>query len=343
MPNTYVKTPKRIALALARLHQKANYSNLITRIGGEQFVGALNDRLDYELPGLTIARDYTWRDRIDPIIFDEISRAKGQVKLDTHVYSGNRFTDEEEKLDLDSYALQILFPQVDAVASRLDGKVVAAMLAADPAVTNLKIGPDSTVPGVGSVDDPDGKSVLRQALAIKAACDAAGMPDQGRYLLAGANAFSYLVGSEALLKYDLTAATTAFRQGVFGRIANMDVADGTAVLDDNKFVVLHPTWGVLANVAPSVPRGVAWGARQTYKGWDLRVIRDYDPNYLSDRSIVSTFTGITEIKDQYARHTTATAAAANDGSSAGDPIVTNGELTLTGKNVRIAFGDFVAA
>jgi hypothetical protein len=341
--NTYYKTPGRIALALARLHQKANYANLITRINGERFVGALNDRLDWSLPGLTIARDYTWRDRLGPIIFDEIARAKGQVKLDTHVYNGIRFTDEEETLDLTSYGREILFPQVDAVASRLDGKVVTAMIGADPAVTTLKFGPAASVPGNDGVADPKGENALRQALAVKALCDAAGMPDDGRYLLAGASTFSYLAGSKALQTYDTTHAVTAFRRGVFGRIANMDVADGTAVLDDAKFIVLHPTWGVLANVAPVVPQGVTWGARRSYEGWDLRVVRQYDLNYLSDRSVVSTFTGITEVKDQYQRHTTASAATANDGSSAGDPIVVDGELQLTGKNVRIAFGDYVAS
>lgn len=342
MPNTYYKTPERIALAVARLHQKANFSNLITRINGERFVGALNDRLDWQLPGLTIARDYTWRDRISPIIFDEIARAKGQVKLDTHVYNGIRFTDEEEKLDLTSYASEILFPQVDAVASRLDGKTMTAMQNADPAVTTLTLGPAAANPGNDGVADPKGENLLRQALAVKAACDAAGMPDSGRYLLAGADTFSYAAGSAALQKYDSSQAQTAFRQGVFGRIANMELVDGTAVLPDTDFIVLHPSWGVLANVAPSVPPSVYWGARQTYQGHSLRVVRQYDVDYLSDRSVVSTFTGISEVKDQYARHTAQTAADANDGSQAGDPIVVDGELQLTGKNVRIAYGTFTS-
>jgi len=341
MPNTYYKTPGRVALAVARLHQKANFSNLITRINGERFVGALNDRLDWSLPGLTIARDYTWRDRVDPIIFDEISRAKGQIKLDTHVYSGVRFTDEEEKLDLASYGREILFPQVDAVATRLDGKTITAMKNADPAVTTLEIGPGDSVAANAGTADPKGENLLKQALAVKAACDAAGMPDTGRYLLAGANAFSYIVGSSALTKYDISQAQTAFRRGVFGLLSNMEVVDGTSVIDDNDFIVLHPSWAVLANVAPNVPQGVTWGGRRTYQGWELRVVRQYDLSYLSDRSVVSTFTGISEVKDQYSRHTAQTAATANDGSQAGDPVVVDGELQLTGKNVRIAYGSFV--
>lgn len=338
MPNTYLKTEGRIALALARLHQAANFSNLVTRIDGNGFVGALNDRLWFEFPGVTIARDYTWRQRLDPIIFDEIARTKQYVKLDTHTYQGVRFTDEEEKLDLDSYARQILFPQVDALATKLDTKTVTALRAADWAVTTLELGPSA-----GSVTgDEVGDTALKQALKVKAALDAAGCPDGGRFLIAGANTFVWLVGSKALKDYDVNQATTAFRRGVFGIIAGMEVVDGTGILGDDEFVVVHPSWGVLANVAPSVPTGVTWGVRQQYQGWSLRAVRQYDLSYLSDRSVVSTFTGITEVKDQYQRHTAGTAATANDGSVAGDPIIVDGEPQFTGKNVRGGSGTFQA-
>ena len=72
-------------------------------------------------------------------------------------------------------------------------------------------------------------------------------------------------------------------------------------------------------------------------------MRQYSLDYLTERSVVSTFTGITEVKDQYARHTTNSANAANDGSVAGDPIIVDGEPTFTGKNVRGASGTYQAA
>src|SRR5690606_5791192 len=110
---------------------------------------------------------------------------------------------------------------------------------------------------------------------------------------------------------------------------------GSDLVGDNDIFVIHPSWNVLANASPYVPDGVAWGARQTYSGWSLRVVKDYDVNYLTDRSVVNTFWGLNPIEDEPQVHTTSSATTAGNGFEAGDPVVDeDGLLTLTGKNVR---------
>lgn len=334
MANTYLKTEKRIQLALAELYRRANFSNLVTRIDGNGFVGALNDTLWYETKGVTKARDYEWRKRTRPIIFDEIYRNKLPIKLNKHMTQGVKFTSEEEKFDLESYRRDILVPQVEAVVERFDAKVVAALLAADWAVTNLAI---------VATGDPNGERALAQALNVKRKLDAAGTPANGRQLVAGAEVFNWLANSAALQKYDPAQAQTVFRQGVFGRIAGMDLVDGSQILGDNDFRVVHPSWAVLGNASPVVPDGVPWGIRGRYNGWDLRIVRQYDINYDTERSLVSTFWGVSEIKDQYARYTSATIGTATDGSEVGDIIIVDGETTFTGKNVRGGSGVFTPA
>jgi hypothetical protein len=332
VPNIYLKTEQRIQLALAELYRRANFSNLVTRFDGNAFIGALNDTVHYTLKGVTKARDYEWRTRTQPIVFDEIYRTKLNIVLNQHMTQGVKFTSEEEKLDLTSYRREILVPQVEAVAERFDSKITTALRAADWEITDLAL---------VATGDAEGASALRQALAIKARLDGQGTPANGRRLIAGANPFAWLAASDALQKYDTEQAQTVFRRGVFGRIAGMDLVDGSQDLDENEFIVAHPSWAVMANLAPDVPAGAAWGARDTYEGWSLRVVRQYDINYDVDRSLVSTFWGLTEVKDQYARHTTASAASANDGSEKGDIIVVDGAPTFTGKNVRGAKGTFV--
>lgn len=334
MANTYLKTEKRIQLALAELYRRANFSNLVTRIDGNGFVGALNDTLWYETKGVTKARDYEWRKRTRPIIFDEIYRNKLPIKLNKHMTQGVKFTSEEEKFDLESYRRDILVPQVEAIADRFDSKVVTALLAADWAVTDLVI--DAT-------GDPQGDRALVQALRVKRRLDAVGTPQNGRQLIAGANAFSWLAASNALQKYDPAQAQTVFRQGVFGRIAGMDLVDGSQILDDNDIRVVHPTWAVLANASPVVPDGVPWGIRGRYQGWDLRLVRQYDINYDTERSLASTFWGVSEIKDQYARYDKTNIGTATDGSEVGDIIIVDGETTFTNKNVRGGKGSFIPA
>ncbi len=332
MPNHIYgnKPKKRAQLAIAALQAMSDLSNFITRIDGGQFVGALGDRVYHQLEAVTRARDYEWRTRNAPIVMDEIFTQEISILLNEHTYSGNKFTDEEERMDLESYAREILAPQVRAVTRRLNAKILPALKAAPFKVTNLN---------AAAADDP-----FDWALGAQATLDAQGTPADGRVLLVGANAFRWLVKSDALLKYDAEQARTVFRRGAFGEIADFQVAKH-ASLGPNDIFAIHRSWAVMANVAPVVPSGAAWGERVQAGGYGLRVIRDYDPNFLSDRSVVSTFTGISSINDELERHTESSAAAANsagDSALVGDPVIdfTAKTLKTTGKNVRGAKGTF---
>lgn len=334
MPNhAYPKTEKRVQLALKALLQLSDLSDMVTRIDGGQFVGALGDEVFHTLDAATRARDYEWRTRNAPIVMDEIFRNKIAVRLTDHTYSGNKFTDEEEKLDLTSYSREILAVQVRALVRRLNNKVQTALSTAPFKIVNL---------AAATADDPFDK-----ALEWQAALDDQGTPDDDRILLLGSAAFRWMAKADGIVKYDTEQARTVFRKGVFGEVAGFQVKKST-VLGPNEIYALDRSWAVMANVAPVVPDGATWGARLQADGYGLRVIRDYDAAYLSDRSIVSTFTGISSVNDEYERHTTASAATANtagDSAQKGDPVFdfTNKVIKLTGKNVRGAKGTFTPA
>lgn len=332
MPNIYIKPEKRAALAVASLHQQSRYGGLVTRFDGNAFVGARNDTLYYETDGVTIARDYEFRKRTNPVIFDEIYKTRLQITLDQHMTQGVKFTDEEEKFDLESYQREILRPQVQAIARKFDAKIATALTN----YTGFKTTNHSIAPGT----DVEGKSALREALKLKAKADADGVPAGRRILLAGANVFAWFAASSAVVTYDPAAAKTVFREGLFGRIAGMDLFDASQLLGENEFIVLDPSWAVLANASPMVPAGIPWGARSTYEGWSLRVIRAYDVSYATERSLVNTFWGLNPIADEFQRHTAATAATAADGSEKGDVVIVDGAPVLTGKNVRGLRGTF---
>jgi hypothetical protein len=63
---------------------------------------------------------------------------------------------------------------------------------------------------------------------------------------------------------------------------------------------------------------------------------DFDRN----GQVIHTYWNIEQIKDDIQRHTRESAASANDGSVAGDPVITNDALVLTNKNARMAKGTF---
>lgn len=337
MPNTYLKPQQYVELTLAELYQRSNLSNLVTRFSGEQFVGTLNDTLIYKTKGVTKARDYEFRTRTRPIVFDEIYRNQLPITLDQHMTVGNQWTDEERKFDLQSLRREIAVPMADAMVERFDAKILARIQSASWAVTDLNV----DVSDLLAANTAD-TAALAGALSIRAKLNAAGTPRDNRFLILGANAFNYFALSPALLKYDTSQALNVFRQGVFGKIADMEVVDGTGIIGDNDIVALHPSWAVLANAAPENPESLSFSVRSSFEGYSARLAAQFDLQYATDRLLLNTFWGISEIKDQYSRWTAGDIASATDGSEVGDIKIVDGQTVFTGLNARGGKGTFSA-
>lgn len=335
MPNTYIKPEKYVSLALAMLERDTVLPNIVTRYDGNGFVGAQDDTVTIRTDGITKARDYEFRTRTNPIVMDEIYRNAWDIKLDTHTYSAVGITDEELTLDITSFAEEVLSPQLVAIRERLEGKVVTALGAAPFKITDLD---------AAEADDP-----YRWAVGARSRLNSQGTPRAGRILLVGSDVEPWLLSNPSMVTMDPTAATTAFREAQLGRMAGFTLMS-SELIGATSIYALHPSWSVLANLAPEVPQGVVFGARRAYQGYSLRAIRDYDSNYLRDRSVLSTFTGINSINDEYDRYTaldqstpTARWTARPSGYEVGDIVITDGMPVFTTKNVRGAKGTFTPA
>lgn len=336
MPNTYLKPQQYINAVFAELLDATNLGGLVTPWDGDRFVGAKNDTLLWKTKPVTIARDYEFRTRTRPIIFDEIYRNELPVTIDQHMTVGNRWTDEERKFDLQNFRTEIATPMAEAMVRRFDSKILAALKNAN---TNASI----TDLDVTEAEDENDQTVLKAALRLKARVDAIGMPTSGRRLVLGGNPFLYFAGSKATLAYDPAQARSVYQRGVYGSIAGFDVVDGTAYLGENDIIALHPSWAVLPNAAPEEPIGAEFSAGLQAGGYSARLTAQYHQDWASNALLINTFWGLSEIKDEYQRHTAQTAAAAKDGSEAGDVVVADGRTLFTGKNARIATGTFTPA
>lgn len=336
MPNTYLPAQQYINAVFAELVLQQNLGGLVTPFTGEQFVGTKNDTLLYRTKGVTIARDYEFRSRTAPIVFDEIYRNELPVTIDQHMTVANRWTDEERTFDVQSIRREIAAPMAEAMVVRFDRKILAALGSATPSISDL----NGTEPAAAAEVD---NSALKIAMGWKTRIDAQGMPTDGRLLVLGANPFMYFATSASTLKYDPSQAGTVFRRGIYGRIADFNIVNGTQFLGENEIVALHPSWAVLPNAAPAAAQDLSFQSRGSYGGYSARLAAQYHLPWASDALLLNTFWGVSEIKDQYARHTAATAAAANDGSEAGDIIIVDGRTTYTGLNARISRGVWTPA
>lgn len=339
--NPFLAPSARVRLAAGDVARRVRWGGLITRMGGETFVGSIDETgrgvAYYETEAVTVARDYEWRTRNKPVQFDDIFRSKLPIYIDQHMTQGVRWTPEQDYFDEVRYLSDILPPSTQALARRLDSKIVGGILGSD---SSLKV----TDLVLGASGDAAGEGLLGQALAIKARCDAIGMPEDGRKLVVGANAFAWIMQSSSLQRYDIAQALTAFRRGIFGEIVGMEVVDGTTILGANEFRVIHPTWAVMPTASGDLPDdGVTWAAKGAVDGWDFRLVKGYSIDYDRNASVLHTYWGFNSLNDEIERHTRASAEALGDGSVAGDPKIENDKLKLTGKNVRHAKGTFVPA
>jgi hypothetical protein len=123
--------------------------------------------------------------------------------------------------------------------------------------------------------------------------------------------------SPHLIKVDQAGNSDALRDAIIGRIAGFTVLGNVNSVPADFAVAFHPTAFALGNVAPVVPDGATAGATLVFDSLAMRWIRDYDSDYLRDRSVYSAFAG---------------AASVEDGRDMDPESVTYGDLT--DKNVR---------
>jgi hypothetical protein len=284
------KQEKIVPFFLELLQREQLLSMLITRIGGDQFVGALGDTVTLRTNDrlTAVARQYTWRTRPAPIVLDDISGYEDgiPIKLDTHLYSATGLTDEHMTLDEIQFASEVLQPQAEAVGRELNARALAAFRAADWKRSFT----------VAAGIDPHKVAVEARRLldADKVA------PQSGRFFLIGSDIAAEWLVSDRLSKYDWNGevGTPAVRNATIGQLAGSPVIVHNELNPDEAYY-LHRGSLVLANMAPRVPTGaVAGRTGVNAAGFAARWIQDYDAAYLTDRSIVSTFSGISEIKDE---------------------------------------------
>lgn len=261
---------------------------VVTRIDGSQFVGAFGDTVTLQMDGLkAVARDYEFRTRNQPIEFDDIEGGEGiDIKINSHVVSATLLTDEHYLLDDIKFGEEVVRPQVQAVVDKFEGKVVAGLRNAD---FRHQI-------NFSMADDPHEVTLESKRLmdADKVA------PNTGRAFLVGSNVAASFLASDRLSKYDSTGleGTPALREAIIGKLANSPVIE-VAEMDPDEGFYLHKTGLLLANIAPKIPPSKSGSAAILNKnGFSVRHMTDYDSRFLRDRSIVNSFLGVNDVRDQ---------------------------------------------
>lgn len=283
-----IKAKKTVDFFLPLLQRELLLPLLVSRYSGENFKGAKGDTVTMRTGKLkAVARDYDFRGRTGPIVLDDIfpDGASLPIKLNKHVVSATGLEDEHFTLDEVDFATEILNPQATAVAEDIEAKALAGFRAASVKHTVT----------ITANTDP----LLATAEARRLMNSDKVAPISGRVHLIGTDIAAAWAASDRLARYDSVGqeGTPALREAIIGRLSGDPVVVHSGLAPDEGYY-FHQSSIVLATVAPSIPRGVAFGQSATRNGISMRHIQDYDANYLRDRSVVSCFAGVTEFRDE---------------------------------------------
>ena len=263
-------TSERVSrVAVSLLNRQLALPMTVLRVPADEFRGPSGGEVILRVPVPAAARIQAAAG--DPIVYDDIDETPVPVGLES-VYHGTTVTDQDMTLSLENFAQQITFNQVRAVAVGAENQIAGVMnaLPADLELTE--------------------ENVDTQILQARAALGRADVPQDGRWLAVSPDAAVFLLGKPNLTPFDSAPTPTALTEARIGRYRGFNVVESNA-LSGARMLAYHESAFAFANVAPVEPRGAVDSSTATQDGVSLRHIFQYDPDHLSDRSVVSTFAG----------------------------------------------------
>lgn len=277
------KPEKIAATAVGLLYEDLLLPNLFTAASFDDYKGAKDGVVNVKVPGLLPARVYKFRnDRSEPIKYDTYTEDTVQVAFNAdRPYSAVELTDEQ--VDFDEITVNTLMPkQAHAVGRAME---LNASYMLDNAQYEVTIG--------------GAEANLYQTL-IEARKILNKFRAQGtRYLVVGTDFEAAL-----LLDPRFTTAVSVgneagavMRSGNIGNWAGFTIFTSPLIEPGTAYAFTDASFAT-ATAAPYIPNSVPFGATATYSGYGLRWIRDYDAQYLVDRSVVDAYFGSTQVLDR---------------------------------------------
>lgn len=211
------------------------------------------------------------------ITYDDQNEIAVNVSL-AHLYDAYHLTDEDASLSLEDFASQITEPQVASVATGAEDQAYAAMNA---------LAVDASFALTETADDTDDRiKEAREDLSTNL------NPASSRWLACSPEIITRLLGVDKFVRADALGdgQSSALRDAVVGRIYGFNVFEAVG-LNAGTAVAYHSSGFVWASKKPADPRGAKESFAVSDQGINIRQIFQYDPDVLSDASVLSTFAG----------------------------------------------------
>lgn len=259
--------------AVGLLSRSIVLPNTVTRVTRDDFPAGNGAAVTLRVPAASSAR--TQASAGATITYDDVSESSVTLTL-SHLYHAKRVTDQELTYSLVDFGAQITAVQVDAVARGAEDLVAAAMNALASEDTFALTATDA--------------DTIATILGARQTLSAANVPAGDRFLAVSPDIATRLLTLEGLRDASQAGDNGALRNATIGNVFGFTVVESNA-LTAGTAVAYHRTAFAFANILPATPRGATDSATAQFGGVGLRHIFQYQPDILSDASVVTTFAG----------------------------------------------------
>ena len=289
MANDFVTAGQVSRLAVGLLTRSLVLPMTVLRNSSGDFAGDNGDSVTIRVPVPGAAR--TQASAGASITYDDITEVPVTLSL-SHLYHATKIADEQLSLELVDFGQQVTQIQTAAVATGAEDELAGAM---------NDIASDDEFALTASEDDTEGVILgARQTLSE------ANVPSGDRFFAVSPDIATRVLSVPKFVRVNESGDDSALREAIIGRLYGFTFVESNG-LTPGTAVAYHRTGFAMANRIPVPPRGAGDSASASSGGIGLRQIFQYDPNVLSDASVVSTFAGAAVVDtDRVVKLTTAT-------------------------------------
>jgi len=264
-------------IAIPLLTRSLQLVRTVTMVPQAGFTGPNGETID-----VRVRLPRTARTQASPgasITYDDQNEVGVLVTL-AHLYDAYHVTDEDLSLNLEDFASQITEPQVASIATGAEDEVADVM-------NNL------TADLSFALTETEGDTV-DTILAAREALGEDDVPAGDRWLAVSPSIATRLLNVEKFTKVNESGGESALRDAILGRIYGFTVVESNGLTADTA-VAYHRSGFVFASKKPADPRGANESFALSQAGINIRQIFQYDPDVLSDASVLSTFAGASAV------------------------------------------------
>jgi hypothetical protein len=261
------------------IKRKLTLVRTVTMVPAAGFTGPNGETISVRVRQPRASRTQTAKG--DAITYDDQNEVSVEVTL-SHLYDAYHVSDEDLSLELEDFASQITEPQVTSVATGAEDELGTAM---------NDLTADATIEFGATADADDTVATILAARQFLSEADA---PADDRWFAVSPSIATRVLSVPQFVRVNESGQASALRDAVIGRLYGFTFVESNG-LDTETAVAYHRSGFCFASKKPADPRGAKESFAISQDGINIRQIFQYDPDVLSDASVLSTFGGASAV------------------------------------------------